>query len=195
MMNDNNMAGLRHLNLDDRQAAERKLSRLFGSFGIDAMAARERLIDPFISRAAQFWRGHHGGDFASLVMDEAEIELQAWFTRILGAEDENGRMSLMTGRAAFLMCGGARRFSDLFLLPIEDLPGDFVQAMRDHAPQAVPPNDDGEMHHQPYEAWSIRQVVAKAMPIDRSVMPAFADFIRRDGRGFGFIWRNTGPTS
>ncbi len=184
-----------HLNLDDRQAAERKLCRFFLSFGIEAMVERERLIDPFIMRAAQFWRGHHGVDFASLVLDEAEIDLKAWFAGIFGVEDLDGRTSLVTGRAAFLMCLGSKRFPDLFLLPVGDLPDEFIQTMRDHAPRAVPPNDDGDMHHQPYEAWSIRQVMAKAVPIDKSMLQMFGDFIRRDGRALGFNWRNTGPTS
>jgi len=185
----------RHLNLDDRQAAERKLCRLFSSFGIDAMADRERLIVPFVVRAAQFWRGHHGVDFASLVLDEAEIELKAWFAEIFDVENVDGRTALVTGRAAFLMCDGSMRFSSLFLLPVDDLPNDFIQAMRDHAPLSVPPNDVGDMHHQPYEAWSIRHVVAKAVPIDKSMTQMFGDLIKRHGRAPIFNWRNTGPTS
>ncbi|MGI9433932.1 MAG: hypothetical protein ACR2Q4_03735, partial [Geminicoccaceae bacterium] len=66
MTRKNNAEGRRHPNLDDRQAAERELCRLFQSFGINATEARDRLIDPFIERATQFWRGHVGPDLAVL---------------------------------------------------------------------------------------------------------------------------------
>lgn len=192
MKNTINIASRYHPNLDDQQAAERKLCRLFASFGLDALAERERLIDPFIMRAVQFWRGHNGLDFASLAVEEAEFDLRAWFTGIFSADEKHGRASLMRGRAAFLMCDGPNRFSQAFLASVDDLPADFVGAMQDHAPLAVPPTDDGDMHHQPYEAWSLRHVVAKAMPIDKGMMQAFSDFIRREGRSIG--WRNTGTT-
>ena len=195
MNNNNNAPGWHHPNLDDRQAAERKLCRLFASFGIDAMTARERLIDPFIMKAAQFWRGHSGLDFAALAQDEAEMALTAWFTDIFAVDDQSEPASVVMGRAAFLMCDGPDRFADLFLVSIEDLPAEFVAMMRRHAPMLLPPSDQGEMNHQPYEAWSVRHVLAKASPVDKSFMQALGAMVRRDGRSLGFIWRNTGSTS
>ncbi|NJO38788.1 MAG: hypothetical protein HC871_15770, partial [Rhizobiales bacterium] len=50
-MNDNNASSHGQVSLDDRQAAERKLCRLFQSFGIDALATRGRLIDPYLDSA------------------------------------------------------------------------------------------------------------------------------------------------
>ncbi len=195
-MNNNKNALSRHLpNLADRQAAEQKLCRFFRSFGIDATTERERLIDPFIMRAAQFWRGHAGLDLASLALEEAELDVKAWFATIFGADDESEPMSIMQGRAAFLMCGGPACFADLLLIPVDDLPGAFIAAMRDHAPAAVPPSDLGEMHHQPYEAWSVRPAFAKAGLIDKGLMQALGHVIRRDGRGFGFGWWNSGSSS
>lgn len=191
----NNAPGRHHPNLDDRQTAERKLCRLFASFGIDAMMARERLIDPFIMQAAQFWRGHSNLDLASLASDEAEMALKAWFTEIFAIDDQSEPAPVMMGRAAFLMCDGPTRFADLFLMPIDDLPMNFIATMRHHAPVLLPPSDHGEMNHQPYEAWSVRHVLAKASPIDKSLLQALGDFVRRDGRSLGFGWRNTGSTS
>ena len=69
-MNDNNASFRHQLTLDDRQAAERKLCRLFGSFGIHAQAMRDRLIDPYLERAAAFWRPNSGADFAALAIQE-----------------------------------------------------------------------------------------------------------------------------
>ncbi len=195
MSNNNNLVSRYHPSLDDQQAAEGKLCRFFASFGVDAMVERERLIDSFILRASRFRRSHGGFDLASLALDEAEIEVRAWFAKVFGIDDSDERTLLMTGRAAFLMCGGEKRFSSLFLTPIEDLPTGFIKAMHDHAPAAVPPHDLGDMHHQPYEAWSFRHVMMKAVPIDRSLMHALGNLIRRDGRGLGLSWRNTRPTS
>lgn len=196
-MNNNDsvsVVGRHHPSLDHLEAAERKLSRFFGSFGIDAMTSRERFIDPFVARAARFWRAHGGLDFASVALEEAEAEVQDWLSGILESDEADQRATLMAGRAAFLMCGGAKRFQSEFLMPVDVLPDDFVAAMRRHAPKTVPPSDYGDMHHQPYEAWSFRHVMGTA-PFDRGMMQGFSDLFRREGRSFSFIGRNTGPTS
>ena len=195
MNNNNNVSGRKHPSLDDRQAAERKLCRLFQSLGVDALALRDRLIDPFINRAMLFWRSHGGLDLATLAQDEAEADLQTWFAAVLGLDDAGDRASLMTGRAAFLMCGGPKCSADMLLRPVDELPVDFLDTMRDHAPVAVPPGEDGDMHHQPYEAWSIRHVVAKATPIDKGMLQGLSSLIRRDGRSLGLGWRDTRSTS
>lgn len=195
MNNNNSVVSQHHPSVDDRQAAERKLCRFFMSFGINAMVERERLIDPFIMRAIQFWRAHGSLDLASLALDEAEIDLRAWFAGIFDQDGEDADRSMMTGRAAFLMCGGPKHFLDLFLLPVDALPSGFIDMMRHHAPVAVPPSDLGEMHHQPYEAWSLRHVLAKAGPFERSMMHTLGHLFKRDGRGLSFIGRNTGSTS
>lgn len=191
----NNVSSRHHPNLDDRQAAERKLCRLFQSFGIDAMAASDRLIAPFIDRAAQFWRSHGGLDLASLALEEAEADLRAWFADLLHLEEGDERTALTTGRAAFLISGGPKRFADMFLRPKDALSLEFLDALRDHAPLAVPPSDHGEMKHQPYETWSLRHVVARAMPVDKGPMQGLGSLVRRHGGGFGFGWRNSGSTS
>ena len=46
--------------------------------------ARDRLIDPYLDRAAAFWRPHAGVDFAKLAQEEVETDLQTWFTALLG---------------------------------------------------------------------------------------------------------------
>ena len=119
--------------LDERQAAERKLCRLFKSFGIEALSVRDRLIDPYLDRASAFWRPHSGADFAALAVQDAEADLQHWFEALLGDRLESRASAVMTGRAAFLMCGGPTRFADLLLQPVATLPAMFVQAITDHA--------------------------------------------------------------
>jgi hypothetical protein len=200
MNNNNSPASRHHPGLDHRQAAERRLCRLFASFGIDALLARERLIDPFIERAGEFRRSHRSLDLATLAADEAEMELGRWFTALIGLDEaEAGSLpasgALMTGRAAFLMCAGPARFADMFLRPLDELSAEFIAAVRDHAPLAVPPSEHGDMHHQPYQTWSLRHVLAWAVPVDRSMMPMWGLVFRRDGRNLGFGWRNTGSTS
>lgn len=196
-MNHKKNAVSRHVpNLDDRQAAERTLCKYFSSFGIDAIVDRERLIDPFIERAAQFWRGSHGANFASLALDEAETAAGIWFADVLAFDHRDEPTSVMTGRAAFMMCDGPTCFAHLFLLPIDQIPAEFIDIMRHHAPITTPPSDQGDMHHQPYEAWSLRRAAAKAPSIDKWFIQLIGDLVRRDGRTPSFIsWRNTGPTS
>lgn len=194
-MNDNNASFQGHPSLDDRQAAERKLCRLFKSFGVDALAASDRLIDPFLHRATAFWRPHAGLDFAALAVQEAETDLEAWFAALLGERLEDRAAAVMTGRAAFLMCGGPSRFADQLLRSPESLPDDFVSAITDDAPSAVPESELGEMHHQPYEAWSPTALMVRALPIERGLFQGLAGLMRRDARAATLGWRNTGPTS
>ena len=179
-MNNNSASSCGHPDLDDRQAAENKLCRLFNSFGIDALARRGRLIDPYLDRAAAFWRPHSGADFGALAVEEAKADLEAWFATLLADRLENRAEAVMTGRAAYLMCSGATRWADQLLAPVEDLPGDFVDALIDHAPSAVPPSELGEMHHQPYQAWSPASSVLRALPANGGLVQGLTGLLRRD---------------
>ncbi|MGH1479900.1 MAG: hypothetical protein ACRBM6_14480 [Geminicoccales bacterium] len=194
MNNNNNVVSRHHPSLTDRQAAERKLCRFFASFGIDAMLAHERLITPFIKRAEQFWRAHGGADLASLALEEAEIDVTAWFADVLDLAPPHDRTSVVIGRASFLMCGSLERSIDLFLMPVEDLPNDVISAMRRRAPSAVPPSIEGDMHHQPYEAWSVRNVLPKVAPFDKGIAQTFGDLFRRDGRVLSLLGRDSSST-
>lgn len=195
-MNDKeDVSGRHHPGLGEWQEAERKLCRLFKSFGVDALEARDRLIDPYLDRALTFWRSHSGLEFTALTVEEAHSDLEIWFRSLFGDQLASEGSAIMIGRAAFLMCGGAKRWGDVLLQPVDDLADAFVAALRQHAPQAVPPSEMGDMHHQPYEAWSVPAMLAKALPIDRPVVPGFGSLIRRDGRGFAFNWRDTGSPS
>ena len=191
-MNDKNASYRGHSSLDDRQAAERKLCRLFKSFGIDALPVRSRLIDPYLDRAVAIWRPHAGTDFAALAMEEAEADLEDWFAALLGDVLEDRADAVMTGRAAFLICNGPQRWADQLLAPIDDLDAAFVRALIDHTPSAVPPSEFGEMHHQPYEAWLPSTTSLRTFPVERSFFQGLADFARRDFRAAAITWRNIG---
>ena len=194
-MNDKSASFDDHPALEDRQAAERKLCRLFKSFGIDAMSQRDRLIDPYLDSAAALWRPHASVDFAALAAREAEADLEVWFTALLGETLEDRASAVMTGRAAFLMSGGPEHFSDLLLLPIEELPVAFARAMNDQAPSAVPPSEFGEMHHQPYDAWSPASMMPRGLSSEGGLFQSLAGLVRRDERAAGFSWRSFGRTS
>lgn len=191
-MNENNASFRDHPTLDDHQAAERKLCRLFASFGVDALAARDRLIDPYLDRAALFWRPQSGADFSAIALQEAEFDLETWFADLFGDGLEDPAGAVMTGRAAFLMCGGPKGWADQLLCPIEDLDDDFVQAIAEHAPNAVPPSELGDMHHQPYEAWSPGAIM---FATDGSLVQTLAGLVRRDARLASVRWRDTGRAS
>lgn len=194
-MNDKNASFDDHPSLDDRQAAERKLCRLFNSFDVDALAARDRLIDPYLDRAAALWRPHASIDFAALAVREAETDLETWFAALLGQALEDRRSALMVGRAAFLLCDGPARHADQLLLPLESLEDAFVGAMVDHAPSAVPVSELGEMLHQPYQAWSPIAMAARALSIERGQFQKLAGLMRRDDGAMSFSWRGFGRTS
>ncbi|MEM7041460.1 MAG: hypothetical protein AAF543_01485 [Pseudomonadota bacterium] len=179
-MNDNSASFQDHPSLDDRQAAERKLCRLFKSFGVDALARSDRLITPYLDRAAAFWRPHSGADFAALALEEAKADLETWFAALLAGKLEDRTDAIMTGRAAYLLCNGTTKWADQLLAPLGSLPEAFVDALIDHAPSAVPPSDLGEMHHQPYEAWSPASSVLRALPANGGLMQGLTGFLRRD---------------
>ena len=179
-MNDNNASFHHQLTLEDRHMAEVKLCRFFKSFGLDALGEHDRLIAPYLERAAAFWRPHTGANFGALAVQEAEADLETWFAALLDERLENRAFAVMTGRAAFLMCSGPRRWADQLLCPINDLDPSFVQAIKDHAPVSVPPSELGEMHHQPYVAWSPGDVMSRALPLDRSFFQGLAGLLRRD---------------
>lgn len=194
-MNENNASRRALAGLDDRQTAERKLCRLFKSFGIDALDQRERLIDPYLERASAFLHPQARVDLAALAVQEAEADLETWFESLFADRLDDRTLTLMTGRAGFLMCGGPARFADQLLRPIGDLSAAFVQAFVDAAPNAVPPSEIGEMHHQPYEAWSPVSLVTRAMPTEGGLFQSLAGLMRRDTGSTGFSWRSTGSTS
>lgn len=152
--------------LDERQAAERKLCRLFKSFSVDALAHRDRLIDPYLDRAAVFWRPHSGSNFGALAVQEAKADLETWFVALLGDRLEDRGSAIMTGRAAYLMCRGPSCWADQLLAPLESLPQAFTEALSDQTTSAVPPSELGEMHHQPYQAWSPTALMSRALPVD-----------------------------
>jgi hypothetical protein len=179
-MNDNNASKNGQPGLDDRQTAERKLCRLFQSFGVDALASRARLIDPYLTRAAAVWRPHTVANFAALAVQEAKADLEAWFASLLEETLEDRAAAVMTGRAAFLMCDGPGRWGDQLLLPQASLEQAFIDALREHAPSAVPPSELGEMHHQPYVAWSPSTLVFNPFPAERGLLQGLADLLRRD---------------
>lgn len=194
MTNKNNNASGRHLlDLASRQTAERKLCRLFQSFGIDPLAERARLIDSYIDRARTFWQTHAGLDIGTFAVDEAKADLAAWFSALLGDQKGGEGSPVMVGRAAYLMCDGPVRWPQLLLAPLEDLPAEFVEALRREALTPIPPSEDGDMAHQPYDAWSLHDMVLRMLPVDRHLVQGLAAAIRRDGRILGFGWRNTGP--
>jgi len=169
-----------HPPLDDRQAAERKLCRLFKSFGVNALDRPERLIDPFLDRATALWRPHAGADFAALAMQEAHNDLETWFAALLGEALEDRAAAVMTGRAAFLMCNAPEKWADQLLRPLDNVDAAFGRAIVDHAPSAVPPSSLGEMHHQRYEAWSPSLALLRAIPIERNFFQDLVGLVRRD---------------
>ena len=148
----NNASGRDHLDSAGRQAAEQKLCRLFQSFGIDPMAERARLIDSYVDRAFTFRQTHAGLDVGTFAVDEARADLAAWFSALLGDQQGIEGSPVMIGRAAYLMCDGPVRWPHLLLAPLEDLPAEFVRALRQEALTPIPPSENGAMAHQPYDA-------------------------------------------
>ena len=184
-MRNNNASDRNLLDSEECQIAEQKLCHLFRSFGIDAKRQRDRLIDPYIERAAQYGRRQSALDLARWAVDEVYIDLDHWFSTVL--DDRLGELddATMVGRAAFWMCGGPAQWSDQLLRSPDDLPASFMSALRGSAPRSVPPSDLGEMHHQPYEAWSPTAALTRRLPVDRGLISSIQSF----------FWRGTDPTS
>jgi hypothetical protein len=166
----------------DLADAEHRLCRLFESLGIDPRPRRSALLEPYLASARIHVLTHPELDPAVVALAEAERDLGDWFAEILGEARPPSAPPLMVGRAAFLLAGGPDAAGDLLLAPPAELEPAFVLRLQANLPQATPPEAPDAMPHQPYAVWSAKEVLARALALDRNAVQAFALLVWREGR-------------
>lgn len=129
-----------------------ELAAYFSGFGIDGRSTG-RLAEALLARAAQRWRVRPDRDLVEIAVEEAEADLAAWGSFVLGRERIGEHAAGLVARAAYQACGGGARWPELLLS--YDLPAEFVSEMRAAAPPPTPPERPGRMTLQPLETWSL----------------------------------------
>lgn len=153
------------------RAATGRVSRLLESFRIPPGGPdEERLVAELLVGAQAIWQLHPSLDLVKLAEEEATHRLGRWFGEVLELPRGSDQGALLIGRAAFLACGGGVRWANLLLIDVASLPEEFVVALREAAPQVTPPEAPEQMVGQPYQRWSVRDLLWLIAPV------------RRDGR-------------
>lgn len=114
-----------------------------------------------LSRLSAWVLGPHGLRATprdALAVARARVEL--WLQAALGPGFSGGSL-LVRGRAAFVLCEGARRGASVLLEEPEALPASFLRALRAAVPVAAP------------------EQVASVMPEQRLVLNPLAELLRR----------------
>lgn len=114
-----------------------------------------------LSRLSAWVLGSHGLRATprdALAVARGRVEL--WLAAALGPEFSGGSL-LVRGRAAFVLCEGARRGASVLLEEPEALPASFLRALRAAVPVAAP------------------EQVVSVMPEQRLVLNPFAELLRR----------------
>lgn len=133
------------------QAVAERLHDGLAGFGLGPGSRRDQLVDQLAKLTWTRWAERPEADPATLAIEIAEAELDAWLTHVLGPNVLGEQSPLLAGRAACWSC--LPRWPEL-LLAYDDLPSDFVEAMRAALPVATPPPMPAAMVDQPYDAWS-----------------------------------------
>lgn len=142
------------------------LESFFRAFGFTSDADLARLATWVLAP-----HGHRASPQDALAVARARVEL--WFQAAIGPVASDGAL-LTRGRAAFVLCDGARRGASVLIEEPEALPADFLRALRAAVPVPAP------------------QVVPSVMPEQRLVLNPFAELLRRWWRA---AWPDVSPSS
>jgi hypothetical protein len=152
-----------------REAA-RQLERYFRSFGLGEPRRLDRLVADALARVPP---RRAQGDVTAAALAAAEARVAAWFARVLGRDEAaDPAATVLTGRAALLLCGGPVAWPEAFLH--ERPPRAFVAALRRGAPEPTPPPAPSAMPVQELARWSPAALVPPLLPLTRAVRAVLA---------------------
>lgn len=130
------------------------LESFFRAFGFTSDADLSRLTTWVLSP-----HGYRAMPQDALAVARARVEL--WLRGALGPGVSDGASLLTRGRAAFVLCDGARRGASVLMEEPEALPADFLHALRAAVPVPAP------------------VAVPCVMPEQRLVLNPLAELVRR----------------
>ncbi len=142
------------------------LESFFRAFGFTSDADLSRLATWVLAP-----HGYRAVPQDALAVAHARVEL--WFQAALGPVASDGAL-LTRGRAAFVLCEGARRGASVLIDEPEALPADFLHALRAAVPVPAPAS------------------VPCVMPEQRLVLNPLAELLRRWWRA---AWPAVSPSS
>jgi hypothetical protein len=98
---------------------------------------QSRLIQKILERAARRHQAQPALDPTMIAAEETEALMDAWFAEVLDEKGEAHDRLAIDGRVSLLLCDGPERWPYAFL-DEENIPVDFVEAMRSSNLQAGP---------------------------------------------------------
>jgi hypothetical protein len=98
---------------------------------------QSRLIQKILERAARRHAAHPALDPTMVAAEETEALMDTWFSEVLNEVDQPHDRLAIDGRVALLLCDGPERWPYAFL-DEENIPADFVEAMRSSNLEAGP---------------------------------------------------------
>jgi hypothetical protein len=98
---------------------------------------QSRLIQKILERAARRHQAQPALDPTMIAAEETEAMMDAWFAEVLDEKGEPHDRLAIDGRVSLLLCDGPERWPYAFL-DGENIPADFVEAMRSSNLQAGP---------------------------------------------------------
>lgn len=146
---------------EEWNSAYEKLESYLRAHGVDSHLHRARLATLILSSTSRRWQGQSPPEpLATLVIEEANRLLNEWFARIMNTPGEtDSSFASAAGRVALFLCDGPLRWPYAFL-ETNNIPDDFIAAMRRSLMRAGP-------------ELQISSMVPR--PIDLGLFPEFAD--------------------
>lgn len=121
-----------------------------------------RLILRILERAARRHREDPSLDPTALAAEETEAMMDRWFAKVLDERDLPHERIAVDGRVALLLCDGPQKWPYAFLEE-ENIPGDFVAAMRAGALTAGPDMAVSSMVPRPIDLGPIPEAAGETL--------------------------------
>jgi len=123
---------------------------------------QSRLIQKILERAARRHEANPALDPTTLAAEEAEAFMTAWFSQILGVQDQSRDRVTISGRVALLLSDGAEKWPYAFL-DTENVPEDFRKAMQTSSMEAGPDMAVSSMVPRPIDLGAISEAAGETL--------------------------------
>jgi hypothetical protein len=123
---------------------------------------QSRLIQKILERAARRHEAHPALDPTMIAAEETEALMDAWFAEVLDEKGLSHDRLAIDGRVALLLSDGPERWPYAFL-DEENIPPDFVQAMRTRHLEAGPDLAVSSMVPRPIDLGRITEAAGETL--------------------------------
>ncbi len=123
---------------------------------------QSRLIQKILERAARRHAAHPALDPTMVAAEETEALMDNWFSEVLDEKGQPHDRIAVDGRVALLLCDGPERWPYAFL-DEENIPADFVTAMRSSHLEAGPDLAVSSMVPRPIDLGRITEAAGETL--------------------------------